>query len=95
MKSILIRKKPDGFAEESIRRRWIGVLIPLPTEDEIAVDPPSKTGTLWSEETHYLVLRESAVKALRYYRRWDAATYWESLPGRYLSFKKEDCELIE
>ena len=95
MKSIRIIVTPPGPAPEFVRAHWVGVLIPLATEDEIAQDPPSGFSIGSENISGYLVLRAKAIKALGDMDREDAANYWSQLLcGRYLRFKKEACELV-
>jgi len=95
MPSIRIVKVPPGFAPPSIREQWIGVEIPLPTEDEIRENPSSRFGLGSANEDGYRVFRFKAVEALRQAGKQRAATYWsETLFGIYLVFKKDVCELV-
>lgn len=95
MDKIRITKAPPGFAAPEIREQWVGVDIPLPSEEEIAEDPPTDISIGTANAGGYLVLKDKAIEALRLSGKNDAADFWASLPiGRYLRFKKECCELI-
>ena len=89
--SIRITSTPEGTAPEHIRKQWIGVEIPLASDEDIAVDPP-RGGR---PEEGYLVLRDTAIEVLENAGLFDAAHYWRSLPlGRYLLFAERCCEEI-
>ncbi|MEK7510897.1 MAG: hypothetical protein AAB582_01515 [Patescibacteria group bacterium] len=94
MSSIKIIEVPPGFAPYYIRQSWVGIAIPLATEEEVRVNPI--IGKIGSEnDGGYIVLREKAVAALRTAGRDHAAKYWEGLPlGMYLQFKRNVCALV-
>lgn len=93
MSSIRIIAIPPGFAPEKIRKQWLGVVIPMPSEEEIAEDPPSGFGIGSDNVGGHLVLRTTAIKSLRDAGKDEAANFWDSLPlGRFLQFKQEVCE---
>lgn len=94
MKKIRIVSIPPGFAPEAIRRQWVGVTIPLATDEEINEDPPSDMGIGSSNQDGFLVLRAKAIDALRAAGGIAGAEFWERIPGRYLKFKKEVCEEV-
>jgi hypothetical protein len=96
LEKIRIVKAPPGIAPRDIREKWVGVEIPLATEEEKREQPPSrKLRVGCSNLNGYIVLRRKAVIALREAGKNDAAAFWERLPfGRYLEFEKEVCEVI-
>ncbi len=85
---------PLGFAPERIRRMWVGIKIPLLTDEEMKLVPPREsTGPIAGG---YLVSGCAAVEALKAAGKHDAASFWcRPLPPRYLEFKKEVCKLLE
>jgi len=96
MPSIRIISTPPGFADQDIREAWVGLVIPLPTEEEIAIDPPSTTSFGNENKGGYVVMTHAAVAALREAGQVRAAVFWERFMfGSYLRFKKEVCDLIE
>ncbi len=95
MLAIRIIAMPPGFAPEEIRRSWIGVTIPLATDEEIAVDPPSGFGFGNLNMDGHLVLLDKALAALDAAQQNEAFIFWEQfLMGRYLRFSKDVCELV-
>ena len=95
MPSIRIKEIPPGFAPAEIREEWIGVEIPLATEEELKANPPiSRFGN--ANGDGYQVLTEKAIYALRHSGHPRAADFWEYFPGsgHYLVFAKNICELI-
>ncbi len=77
--------------------QWVGVVLPLATEEELTQDPPSGVyiGPTCGNENGYLVLCRKAIAVLRTAGKKEAANYWESLSfDGYLEFKKEVCELV-
>ena len=96
MKRIRITSIPPGFAPESIRVQWVGVTIPLVTEEEKAQDPPSGISIGAANRGGYMVLTSKAVEALEAADKTEAKEYWGGLVlGSYLVFKKECCEVVE
>lgn len=95
MSSVRIITIPPGFAPEKIRKQWVGVELPLASDEEIAEDPPSGFGIGSDNTNGYLVLRDKAIEALRQAGKKEAADFWDSFPlGRFLRFKKEVCEVV-
>ena len=94
MSSIRIIEIPPGFAPAHIRRQWVGVVLPLATEEELAHNPPSEVCIGRGNENGYLVLCCKAAAVLRTTGKMEAANYWESFFDSYLEFKKEVCELV-
>jgi hypothetical protein len=92
--SIRIKGVPPGFAPPEIREQWVGIEIPLPTEDELKANPPSGFGIGNANEGGYPVLTKTAIEALLESRRTRAAAFWSKFDGTYLLFKKEVCELL-
>lgn len=96
MSSIRITDVPPGsLAPLAIRLQWVGVEIPLATEDELRQNPIA--GKLGSQnDGGHIVLRSKAIEALRDAGREEAADYWESFPpiGMYLQFKQDVCAFI-
>lgn len=85
---------PPGFAPENIRKEWIGVEIPLVTQEQLDEDPP--VGRIGNENVGgYVVLLSAAVTALRKAGKQEAADFWDSLSiGTYLEFKRDVCERV-
>lgn len=95
MSSVRITAIPPGFAPEDIRKQWVGVELPLASEEEIAQDPPSEFSISSDNTDGYLVLRDKAIEALYKAGKKKAVDFWSSLPlGRFLQFKKEVCEVV-
>lgn len=95
MAKIKIIATPPGFAPEEIRDQWVGVEIPLPTEEQIAEDPPSGVGIGNQNQGGFLVLTSDAIKSLQNAGKNTAVSFWESAGiGRYLRFRKEICKEI-
>ncbi|KND50854.1 MAG: hypothetical protein AB202_00410 [Parcubacteria bacterium C7867-007] len=95
MSSIRIIKTPPGtLAPVGVRKQWVGVIIPLVTEEELRANPIA--GTIGNQNRDgYIVLRSKAIAALRAADREGVATYWEHIPlGMYLQFHKNVCELV-
>lgn len=96
MASIRIKETPPGFAPPHIRMQWVGVELPLASEEEIAQDPPSGFSIGSDNIGGYLVLRDKAIGALRNAGKEKAAGFWDQFPlGRYLRFGREFCEVVE
>lgn len=96
MSSIRIVSTPPGFAPQEIRAQWIGIAIPLPTQEEIDEDPPSGFKVGSENDGGYLVLTKRAVQSLRANGKNEAAEFWDGLPlGRFLEFRRDVCEVIE
>lgn len=96
MAKIRIVKVPPGFAPEHIRREWLGVEIPLPTQAELAENPPSAWEANEANSGGYIVFQDDAVKALLAAEKNGAAEFWEDLelPAPYLRFRRDCCEVI-
>lgn len=95
MKKIRIIKTPPGFAPLEIRAQWVGVEIPLATEEDIKQDSPSGARIGTANLDGYRVLRDKAITALHEAGRHEAVYFWDAFPlGRYLVFKKEVCEVV-
>ncbi len=87
---------PPGFAPEEIRQAWVGVEIPLVTEEELSVDPPVATFGTAENAGGYMVTFGDAISALREARKEPAAVFWEDMSlGIYLEFNKNVCQLVE
>jgi hypothetical protein len=96
MAKIKIIATPPGFAPEFIREQWVGIEIPLPTNEQIAENPPSELRTGNENEGGYLVLCSDAIAALKESEKYDAHDFWTTKGlGRYLLFKRDVCELID
>ena len=83
---------PSSLAPESICEKWVGVAIPLATEEEIAQQcqrrKVAKEGI-----TGYVVRGVDAIDALRVAGNHNAAAYWSSpTPPEYLEFPRECCQ---
>jgi hypothetical protein len=95
--SIRIIKTPSSIlAPLYIREDWVGIEIPLVTDEELKANPLSGLRLGTGNEDGYLVFRHKAVDALREQGRLEAAGHWERNPllGMYLQFKKEYCEIV-
>lgn len=96
MSSIRITDVPPGsLAPLEIRQQWVGVEIPLATEDELRANPiVGKIGN--QNDDGHIVLRSKAIEALQAAGRQKAADYWQSFPliGMYLQFKQDVCALV-
>lgn len=98
MNAIRIKAVPAGFAPEHIREQWVGTVIPLPTPEEVAQDPPTTFGLGAPGRDGPLVLRDKAIEALWQSGREEAARFWSNPDlrvGRFLQFKPEVCEVVE
>lgn len=91
---IRIIETPPGFAPLNILEEWIGVEIPLVTQQQLDEDPPIRR--IGNQNVGgYMVLRSDAVTALSEAGKDEAARYWESLPvGKYLEFNRRVCQLV-
>lgn len=94
LKSIRIVGIPPGFADEAIRKQWIGIVIPLAPDDEAfkaeqLFKPSESSGG-------YIVRGAEAVEALEEAGREEAASFWSrpSYPA-YLRFARDQCELVD
>ncbi len=86
---------PPGSAPEGIRKDWVGLEIPVPTQEEVDQHPPSGRGLGTENEGGFSVLREDAIAALIKNEKLDAASFWASLPlGRFLLFSRECSGLV-
>ncbi len=94
MSSIRIIEIPPGFAPAHIRMQWLGVVLPLATEEELIEHPLSGFSIGHGNENGYLVLCCKAAAVLRTAGKMEAANYWESFFSSYLEFKKETCEMV-
>jgi hypothetical protein len=93
---IKIIATPPGFAPANIREQWLGIEIPLPTPEEIAGNPPSRSGIGNANSDGHLVLMAAAIDALRQAGKEEAAEFWELLPlGTYLQFRQSVCEIVD
>ncbi|MDB5264726.1 MAG: hypothetical protein JWN64_297 [Parcubacteria group bacterium] len=95
MSSIRIIDIPPGvLAPLEIREQWVGVQIPLATDEELRQNPiAGKLGN--DNDDGHIVLRSKAVKALQRAGRYEAADFWHAAPlGMYLQFKQDVCILV-
>jgi hypothetical protein len=100
MSSIRIIAVPPGPAPEVIREAWVGVKIPLATEEDLEKFPLS--GARWGSENvdGHMVLSSLAVTALRTGGNIEAVEFWEDLIEnnpymKFFQFRKEVCEVLE
>lgn len=91
--NIIITKVPPGFAPDHIREAWLGVTLPVASdEDKAQYNIVRRSGT--KNGNGYEVLTEKAIEALREADKNEAAEYWEYTQaqfGNILIFKKECC----
>ncbi len=97
MSSIKIIAVPPGsLAPYSIRKQWVGLQIPLVTDEQLRQNPLSGFRQGNQNSGGYLVLRSEAIAALEAAGHLFEAGYWEGVTaGAYLQFKKDVCELVE
>ncbi len=96
MDLIRIKKVPPGFAPPHIRLQWVGVELPLASEEDFARNPPSRFFVGSGNGGGYLVPRDKAIEALRNAGKERAAEFLDSFPlGSYLRFEKGVCEVVE
>ncbi len=93
MKAIRIIKTPESRNHPTIAPQWVGVVIPLPTEESLRHRGP-ETNT--PPDGSHLVYVADALQSLREQGRLDAFRYWNSLELRsFLRFPADACEVIE
>ncbi len=96
MSSIRLIEVPPGPAPKYIRIQWLGVLIPMPSEEELATVKLSEFRIGSENIGGYLVYSEAAIKSLRDAGKHEAANWWAATGiGKFLQFKKEVCEVID
>lgn len=96
MSSIRIIELPPGFAPKEIRAQWVGVVLPIASDDEISKDLPTAFGIGSGNSDGYFVFRDEAIKALRTAGKEKAVRYWSAFPlGKFLKFKKDVCAIVE
>jgi len=95
-KRVLIRiiKTPPGFADEDVRKAWVGVEIPLAPEDEAEEAAEAMDAT--SESVGGPIVRgEDAVAALSNNGQHRAANYWKNpVAPSYFRFAADCCEIV-
>lgn len=93
MKIRIISTPPGSVAPEEIRKQWVGIEIPVLTEN-------TQEGSLWTGQENaggYIVNITDAISALRAAGKDRAADFWEEIQfsiGDNLRFKKEHCEVV-
>lgn len=93
--SIRIIVVPPGFAPEAIREQWLGLELPLATEETLRTCPPSNFRTGTENGDGYIVASRDGIAALSAAGKAEAAAFWGDYPGSfYLIFKKEVCEVV-
>ena len=92
MSKIYIVNTPPGLAEEHIRKAWVGIVIPLASEEE--VDKAARqSGTPRESVVGYVVRGTDAVRALIDAGKNEAASYWSRpVSPAYLEFARECCK---
>ncbi len=86
---------PPGFAPLCIREKWVGVTIPLVSEEEAEqVRKCDDSNALTADG--YIVRGVDAVHELiNAQRAWEAVNFWSNpMPPCYLHFSKECCKLV-
>ena len=96
MAKLKIVRTPPGFAPEYIRRAWVGIVIRLPSVEELKQDPPTNVGIGNQNSGGYDVLRTDAIEALKAAKKFEVAEYWQGfIIGKFLRFKRDVCEIVE
>ena len=94
MLKIRITKTPPGFADEAIRAQWVGVEIPLVSEDE-AAKVESEMNPKSPSAGGYIVRGVDAIQSLKDAGKEKAAAFWANpTPPFHLRFAKDYCEVI-
>jgi hypothetical protein len=92
---------PPGSAPQELRADWVGVRIPLASEEEVrqfhALQPSRRKRARDPNAGGYLVLRATAVAALHRAGKPAAATFWSSAEpdDPFLQFNRTACKPIE
>lgn len=95
---IKIVKKPYGVLPDFMLENWIGIQVPLATEEELeafGILPMAK-----EEPSYYFVRLDKAIEALRAAGKNGAANYYQKnlmeqfIGGKYLKFLATKCELV-
>ena len=95
-KSIKIIKVPPGFAPEKIRKGWVGIVIPLATQEQLENNPLSGISIGNQNTGGHVVLIQDAISALWAAGRYESYDFWRQYEDlTYLSFRKDVCEVIE
>lgn len=95
MTRIKILITPASFAPRHIRRDWVGIVLPLATEEELSSNPVSVMALRKQNVGQFIVLLSKAVYALRQAGRDTAADYWEAqIKGEYIVFHEKVCERV-
>lgn len=96
MKKIRIIAVPPGFAPLAIREQWLGVEIPLATEEEVGGF--GTTYRVGSSGEGYRTTTDAAINALKDAGKESAYEYWKGVrnaTGVMLVFRKDCCMLLE
>ncbi|MGB3073568.1 MAG: hypothetical protein WBB68_04905 [Candidatus Moraniibacteriota bacterium] len=96
MKKIRITRTPDLPAEVDLREAFVGLTIAI---DEHAVKMALTADPAWerlaNDRSGAFVLRVDAVASLNAAERYEAAEYWNHMPGVLLHFHWDCCELLK
>jgi hypothetical protein len=99
MQFIKIVLIPPGFPPIDIQMQWLGVEIPLATEEDIRRYPPPRLGIGSQNSGGHMVLLSKAIEALMEAEKYGAVQYWRDmsacLGSAYLIFKEDVCRVIE
>ena len=92
----IIEVPPSSIAPRRICEQWVGIELPLATEEELRQNPLSGLRRGSKNMLGYIIVRSKAIEALKAARKDEAAKYWDSPAfGTYLQFTKSVCRLIE
>ena len=96
MKKIRITHIPDLPAAVDLREAFVSLTIAI---DELAVKTAVTADPAWerfaNDRSGAFVLRVDAVTSLHAAQQYEAAEYWNHMPGVLLHFHWDCCELLE
>lgn len=96
MKKIRIISTPSLASDIDLCTPFVGVTIAI---DEPAVKQALTTDLAWArfvdDRSGVFVFRVDAVASLNAAQKFEAAEYWNHMPGKLLHFNWNCCELLE
>lgn len=86
---------PPGFAPLCIRKMWVGVTIPLVSEEEAEQVRKSDVSNVLTADGYIVQGVEAVHELINAGRSMQAINYWSNpMPPCYLHFAKECCKLV-
>lgn len=96
-KKIRVTAIPPGFAGEHIRKQFVGLVIPVASEEELKANPPSSfLRDAEGKMPGHLVRRSDAIEAFVSAGKLGAAHFFRVTGmGHYIPISHEVSELVE